>query len=156
VLSDLSAEYLRRSTRSVIAGCCVAARQGRRYAALTYKTLSTVNNFLGGLPAAATSAEQSLALYRKTGDVYWQGIVLGNLISTYGDMGRETEAIAAGREALADAEQTQDMAGVVFCLAELATLYREQGEYQSAFQAFRNASVWGREHSLRSGCRSRD
>ncbi len=111
--------------------------------ALTYKTLSTVNNFLGDLPAAATSAEQSLAFYRKTGDVYWQGIVLGNLISTYGDMGREAEAIAAGREALSDAEQTQDMAGVVFCLTELASLYREQGEYQRAFQAFRDALVWG-------------
>lgn len=111
--------------------------------ALTYKTLSTVDNFLGDLPAAAISAEQSLAFYRKTGDVYWQGIVLGNLISTYGDMGREAEAIAAGREALSDAEQTQDMAGVVFCLTELASLYREQGEYQRAFQAFRDALVWG-------------
>lgn len=111
--------------------------------ALGYKTLSTVANFLGDLPASAEAAERSLELYRRSGDVYWQGIVLGNLISTYSDLGRTAEGMRAGHEALVDAEQTQDIAGVVFCLTELAALYREQGEYQRAFESFRQALSWG-------------
>ena len=111
--------------------------------ALVLKTLSSAEYFTGDLPAAIDDGERALALYRKTGDVYWQGIVLGNLISTYGEAGREADAVAAGREALSDAEQTEDTAGVVFALTELGTLYRDQGQYQLAFQTYRNAQQWG-------------
>jgi CHAT domain-containing protein/tetratricopeptide (TPR) repeat protein len=111
--------------------------------ALTYKTLSSTEYYLGNLQASIDAAERSLTLYRKTGDVYWQGIVLGNLIASYGEAGRDDDAIAAGREALADSEQTKDTAGVVFSLTELGNLYREQGKYQLAFQTFRDAMAWG-------------
>jgi CHAT domain-containing protein len=111
--------------------------------ALTYKTLSSDEYFVGDLQASVDTANRALSLYRKTGDVYWQGIVLGNLISFYGEEGREEDAIAAGKEALADSEQAQDPAGVVFSLTELATLYREQGKYELAFQTFRKAIAWG-------------
>ena len=111
--------------------------------ALVLKTLSSAQYFTGNLPAAVDDAEQALALYRITGDVYWQGIVLGNLISTYSEAGRETDAVGAGREALADAEQTQDTAGVVFALTELGRLYQDEGQYQLAFQTYRDAQQWG-------------
>lgn len=111
--------------------------------ALTYKTLSSAEYFMGNLSASVDAGEHALALYKKTGDVYWQGIVLGNLVSFYGESGRDDEAIAAGREALADSEQTQDTAGVVFSLTELGDLYEQQGKYQLAFQTFRDAMAWG-------------
>jgi CHAT domain-containing protein/tetratricopeptide (TPR) repeat protein len=111
--------------------------------ALSYKTLSVDDSFMGDSPSAIHNAEHALALYRTTGDLYWQGIVLGNLISLYAEAGRDDDALAAGREALADSEQTLDPAGVVFTLAELGTLYREQGKYEDAFQTLRRSIAWG-------------
>jgi CHAT domain-containing protein len=113
--------------------------------ALLYKTLSSCQYFLGNLPQSVADGEHALALYRQTGDRYWQGIVLGNLIAGYGELGRNDDAAAAAREALTDAEDTQDTAGVVFCLTELANLYRKEGSLQQAFQSFREAQVWARD-----------
>jgi CHAT domain-containing protein len=113
--------------------------------ALLYKTLSSCEYFLGNLPQSVADGEHSLALYRRTGDRYWQGIVLGNLIAGYGEQGRNQDAAAAAREALTDAEQTQDTAGVVFCLTELANLYRKEGSLQQAFQSFREAQKWAQD-----------
>jgi tetratricopeptide (TPR) repeat protein len=110
--------------------------------ALTYKTLSSCEYFMGHLDAAVAAAERALTLYKQTGDLYWQDVVLGNLIADYSEMGRNEDATRAGREALADAEQVQDTAGVVYCLTELANLYRLEGNPQAAFQAFREAELW--------------
>jgi tetratricopeptide (TPR) repeat protein len=113
--------------------------------ALTYKTLSSCEYFMGHLDAAVGAAERALALYKQTGDVYWQDVVLGNLIADYSEMGRNEDATRAGREALNDAEQVQDTAGVVYCLTELANLYRLEGNPQAAFQAFREAELWSQD-----------
>lgn len=111
--------------------------------ALVWKTLEADEYFLGNLQASIEDSEKALDLYRKNGDVYWQGIVLGNLISLYGEAGRTDDAITAGQEALADSEKTEDPAGVVFTLSQLGTLYREQGRFEEAFEAFRRAMAWG-------------
>jgi tetratricopeptide (TPR) repeat protein len=110
-----------------------------------YKTLSSCEYFLGNLAQSVADGEHALALYRETADQYWQGIVLGNLIAGYAELGRNDEAAAAARKALTDAEQTQDTAGVVFCLTELANLYRKEGSLQLAFQSFREAQTWARD-----------
>ncbi|WP_221312888.1 CHAT domain-containing tetratricopeptide repeat protein [Granulicella aggregans] len=110
--------------------------------ALLYKTLSTCDYYLGRLPESISEGERALALYRETGDQYWQGIVLGNLITGYAELGRSEDAASAAREALTDAEQTQDAAGVVFDLTEMADLSRQQGDLQTAFQSFREAERW--------------
>ena len=47
--------------------------------ALTAKTASSAEMFLGNYDAAITAGERALTLYRQTGDQYWQGIVLENL-----------------------------------------------------------------------------
>ncbi|WP_052200874.1 CHAT domain-containing tetratricopeptide repeat protein [Terriglobus sp. TAA 43] len=111
--------------------------------ALVWKTLEADEYFLGNLQASIEDSEKALELYRKNSDVYWQGIVLGNLVSLYGEAGRADDAVAAGQEALADSEKTEDPAGVVFTLSELGTLYREQGRFEEAFYAFRRAMAWG-------------
>jgi Tfp pilus assembly protein PilF len=114
-------------------------------AGLLYKTLSSCEYYLGDLPQSVADGEHALELYRKTGDVYWQGIVLGNLLAGYTETGREDKAAEAGREALSDAEQTADTAGVVFSLTELANLYRRQGSLQLAFESFREAEAWAED-----------
>lgn len=109
------------------------------------KTLSSCEYFLGDLAASVADGERALALYRETGDRYWQGVVLGNLISDYGEMGRDADAATAAREALLDAEAMQDTAGVVFNLTELANVYRHEGELQQAFESFHEAETWAED-----------
>jgi CHAT domain-containing protein len=110
--------------------------------ALAWKTLSTVRYDLGQYVSAIKAATTAVDLYRTTGDLYWQGIVLGNMASDYAELGQGEEALAAAREALHDAEQEQDTAGVVFCLAEVANLYRQQGDLDGALRAFHEGLEW--------------
>ena len=110
--------------------------------ALAWKTLSTVRYDLGAYFAAIKASMTSLDLYRATGDLYWQGIVLGNLSSDYAELGQADEALAAAKEALHDAEQEQDAAGVVYCLAQVADLYRQQGDLESALHTFHEGLEW--------------
>ena len=110
--------------------------------ALAWKTLSSVRYDLGEYLPAIAAGQAALRLYRQTGDVYWQGIVLGNLASVYSELGENTEAVAAGRQALQDAEAERDIAGVVYCLSQLADLYQQQGDLESALRTFYQGLAW--------------
>ena len=110
--------------------------------ALTWKTLSSVHYDLGEFRAAIDDGEKASALYRKTNDLYWQGIVLGNLAADYSELGLENEALAAAREALDDAKKEHDPAGVVYCLSQLAGLYSQRGELESAFRSYFEGIQW--------------
>jgi CHAT domain-containing protein len=111
--------------------------------AIAFKTLASTEDFLGNYDLSINAGERALELYRQTGDIYWQGIVLGNLASAYQESGRSSEAATAIRQALADAETTQDAAGVVYCLSQLAEIYRRTGQFELALQAFQEALAWG-------------
>src|SRR6185312_9961455 len=113
--------------------------------ALAWKTLSTVRYDLGAYQPAIEANLNALRLYRGTGDRYWQGIVLGNLSSDYAEIGQYTEALSTAREALLDAEQEHDPAGVVYCLSQLAELYRQQGDLEAAFRTFQQGLAWIKE-----------
>ncbi len=110
--------------------------------ALMWKTLSSVQYDLGEFRAAIDDGERASALYRKTNDLYWQGIVLGNLAADYSELGLEDEALAAVRKALDDAKEEHDPAGLVYCLGQLAGLYSRRGDLQSAFRAFSEGIQW--------------
>ena len=110
--------------------------------ALAWKTLSTVRYDLGEYLSAIKASMVSLDLYRTTGDLYWQGIVLGNLSSDYEELGQADDALAAAKEALHDAEQEHDPAGVVYCLAQVANLYRQQGYLEAALHTFHEGLEW--------------
>jgi len=110
--------------------------------ALAWKTLSTVRYDLGEYQPAIEASVAALDLYRKTGDRYWQGIVLGNLSSDYAEIGQNTEALATAEEALTDAKEEHDPAGVVYCLSQLAELYRQQGDLEGAFRTFQQGLAW--------------
>jgi hypothetical protein len=113
--------------------------------ALTAKTASSAEMFLGNYDAAVAEGERALALYRQTGDQYWQGIVLENLISDYDAVGEPGKASEAAREALDDAKAVHDFAGIAFTLSQLAAVDRERGDLQGAFRSFRDAMVWVNE-----------
>jgi tetratricopeptide (TPR) repeat protein len=110
--------------------------------ALAWKTLSTVRYDLGEYLSAIKASMSSLDLYRKTGDLYWQGIVLGNLFSDYEELGQADDALGAAKEALHDAEQERDPAGVIYCLAQVANLYRLQGDLEGALHTFHEGLEW--------------
>jgi CHAT domain-containing protein len=110
--------------------------------ALAWKTLSTVQADLGEYLSAIKANLIALELYRATGDVYWQGIVLGNLSSDYEELGQVDKALATVKEALHDAEQEHDPAGVVYCLAQVADLYRKQGNLEGALHTFHEGLEW--------------
>src|SRR5207247_1629568 len=63
--------------------------------ALAWKTLSSVRYDLGKYQPAIAAGLYALDLYRQTHDLYWQGIVLGNLSSVYAEMGRAADALSA-------------------------------------------------------------
>jgi CHAT domain-containing protein len=111
--------------------------------ALTAKTASSAEMFLGNYDAAITTGERALTLYRQTGDQYWQGIVLENLVSDYDAVGEPGKASEAAHEALDDAKAVHDFAGIAFTLSQLAAVDRERGDLQGAFRSFRDAMVWG-------------
>lgn len=110
--------------------------------ALAWKTLSTVRYDLGAYEAAIQAGIAALDLYRQTNDLYWQGIVLGNLSSVYAETGRSTEALAAAQEALKDAQDEHDPAGVVYCLSQLAGLYEQRGDLEGALRTFHQGLSW--------------
>jgi tetratricopeptide (TPR) repeat protein len=60
----------------------------------------------------------------------------------YAELGQRSEALSTVNEALQDAKQERDAAGVVFCLSQLAELYRQQGDLESALRTFRNGLAW--------------
>jgi tetratricopeptide (TPR) repeat protein len=110
--------------------------------ALAWKTLSTARYDLGEYKPAIEAGLSSLDLYRETNDLYWQGIVLGNLSSVYAEIGQNTYAVAAAQEALNDAQQEGDTAGVVYCLSQLAGLYQQQGDLEDALRTFQQGLAW--------------
>jgi tetratricopeptide (TPR) repeat protein len=110
--------------------------------ALTWKTMSTVLYDLGEYQPAIEAGLSALKLYRQEGDVYWQGIVLGNLSSVYAELGRGAEALEAAREALRDAQEERDSAGIVYCLSQLAGLYQQQGDLEGALRTYHEGLRW--------------
>jgi CHAT domain-containing protein/tetratricopeptide (TPR) repeat protein len=110
--------------------------------ALAWKTLSSVRYDLGEYEPAIKAGLTALDLYRKTNDVYWQGIVLGNLSSVYAEIGKNADALATAQDALKDAQDEQDTAGVVYCLSQLAGLYQQQGDLESALRTFYQGLAW--------------
>lgn len=74
--------------------------------------MSSADYYLGDYHASIAAAKQALALYKSTGDLYWQGIVLGNLADTYQEVGDPSGSLAAGDAALRIAQSIGDPSSV--------------------------------------------
>ena len=102
------------------------------------KTIGMAVSYLGDFNASAEAAERALTLYRETGDVRYQGIVLGNLSEVYMQLGATDRALSAAQGALQAAEDTSDGQGIVFSRKSIGDIHLARGEIASALQDYRS------------------
>jgi tetratricopeptide (TPR) repeat protein len=101
------------------------------------KTLGMAAAYQGDFNAAADADERALALYRRTGDLRYQGIVLGNLSAVYMQLGETDRALAAATGALMAAEETADGQGIVFSRKSIGDIHLARGELAGALREYR-------------------
>jgi len=103
--------------------------------AFAWKFLSSGYYFLARYPEMIDATNRSLALYVKIGDLYWQGILEGNIASVYAETGDMQHALSSAEDALAIARKLSDDDGITFSQATIAAIHLWRGEYQAAFDA---------------------
>ena len=103
--------------------------------AATWKVLSSAYYFLARYPEMIDATNRSLELYDALGDLYWQGILEGNIASVYAETGDLQHALSSAESALSIARQLSDADGISFSLATIASIHDLRGEYQSALDA---------------------
>jgi tetratricopeptide (TPR) repeat protein len=101
------------------------------------KSIGMAAAYQGDNAESADAAEQALALYRKTGDLRYEGVVLGNLSAVYMQLGATERALDAARGALQAALDTADSQGVVFGQKSIADIHLARGEFANAVQDYR-------------------
>lgn len=104
--------------------------------AQSLRTFQSAVSRLGDLEAKISSGEEALAIYRQTGDLGYQGLVLGNLSGAYAQEGATGEALQAAQEALDLARASGDQDGIVYDEETLGAIHLQRGEYQLALQEF--------------------
>ncbi|MEJ0035667.1 MAG: CHAT domain-containing protein [Gammaproteobacteria bacterium] len=101
------------------------------------KTDAMAAAYEGDFSASSDAHERSLALYKQTGDAFYQGIELGNLSEVYAKLGATSRALDAARNALEIAEQTGDSQGVVYNRAGIGAIHLSRGELAAALDSYR-------------------
>lgn len=114
--------------------------------ALAWKTLASAQAYLARYRQCVSASRRALELFRKSGDRYWQGIVLGNLAYAYWAMGRTGLALRTARESLAMARSVHDWFGVEFNLVALGGFHSARGEFNQSFDDYRRALAALRAH----------
>lgn len=107
--------------------------------AQAFKTLGMAAAYQGDFAQSAEADEAALALYRRTGDLFYQGVVLGNLSEVYLALGETARALDAVRGALDAAQASNDAAGVVYSRKGIAAVQLARGELASALATYRLA-----------------
>lgn len=108
-------------------------------AALAWKTLSSADYYLARYPQELVAGRRALDLYRRSGDTYWQGIVLGNLAYAYRQLGRTRRALRLAHQSLAIARRIHDAFGVDFNLEAIGDVHLARGQFARAFVYYRRA-----------------
>jgi tetratricopeptide (TPR) repeat protein len=101
------------------------------------KTIGIAAAYQGDYATSADAAEQAVALYQQTGDLRYQGIVLGNLSDVYTKLGETDRALAAANGALRAADAIGDHAGVVFSRQSIGAIHLARGELADALEDYR-------------------
>lgn len=114
--------------------------------ALAWKTLASCEYYVADYSRSIRAVRRALALYRDTGDAYWQGILLGNLAYTYRETGQGALALRMASESLAIARSIHDGFGIDFDLEALAEFHLARGELDQSFELYQQALEALREH----------
>lgn len=86
---------------------------------------------------AIAEYERALALYRRNGDRFQQGVVLNNLAASRTTNGDPDLALSLFEEALSIREALNDQLGVAYTLLGIANVHWYAGEPQKALDAYR-------------------
>jgi CHAT domain-containing protein len=114
-----------------------ACEDGPAERAQALKTIGMAASYQADFAASAAASERALALYRQTGDLRYQGVVLGNLSGVYVELGATDRALASATGSLQAAESTADLQGVVFARKTIAEIHLARGELASALRDYR-------------------
>jgi CHAT domain-containing protein len=101
------------------------------------KTIGMAAAYLGDYAASVDAAEKAAVLYQQTGDLRYQGIVLGNLSDVYMQLGETNRALTAATGALHAAEASADSQGIVFSRKSIAAIHLARGELAAALSDYR-------------------
>lgn len=111
------------------------AGDAERAAAL--RTRGAARGYLGDFSGAIADQTEALALYRRTGDLAYQALVLGNLSANHRALGDTERALSTADEALATAERAGDARRAVFVQESIAAIRLQRGELGPALSAYR-------------------
>jgi tetratricopeptide (TPR) repeat protein len=100
------------------------------------RILQAAVQWSGDLDGTIRIGEEALKIYQQTGDLAFQGLILGNLSGAYDQEGATGRAMDAAQRALGLARETQDAEGIVFDEETIGAIHVQRGEYQSALEQF--------------------
>jgi CHAT domain-containing protein/tetratricopeptide (TPR) repeat protein len=103
---------------------------------LAWKTYSSALALLNRYDEAVAAGQRAMALYKQTGDEYWQGVVVGNLAFVYRETGQTAKALEAAQESLKLAESQKDDYGRAFALSAEGAISQGVGDYQAALDSY--------------------
>lgn len=92
-----------------------------------------------GTKDAIAMFEQSLSLWKKLGETYWQGYLLNYLAGVYSDLGEKQKAIQHYEQALLLRKAADDKSGEAATLANIGKTYRSLDEKQKAIDYYQLA-----------------
>lgn len=92
--------------------------------------------WLGDLDTTIDTGEQALPIYHESGDLLFEGMILGNLSSAYVEEGAASQGLESARKASDLAQRVGDREGVVFNEETIGAIHLRRGEYQLALDEF--------------------
>lgn len=105
--------------------------------AAALRTRGAALGYLGDFSGAIADQTAALALYRRTGDLAYQALLLGNLSANHRALGDTERALSTATEALATAERAGDARRAVFVQESIAAIRLQRGELGPALSAYR-------------------
>jgi len=100
------------------------------------RILQSSLEWLGDLDGTISTGEEALRIYRETGDLAFEGLILGNLSSAYDQEGATGKGLETIQQALDLARQTGDREGVVFDEETMGAICLQRGEPASLGRLF--------------------
>lgn len=126
----------RQATEAALALHCDDGLAGDAERAAALRTRGAALGYLGDFAGAIADQTAALAVYRRTGDLAYQALLLGNLSANHRALGDTKRALSTANEALAVAERAGDARRAVFVQESIAAIRLQRGELGPALSAY--------------------
>ncbi|HUD43036.1 MAG TPA: CHAT domain-containing protein [Dokdonella sp.] len=126
-----------QAAETALASHCVDGLAGDAERAAALRTRGAARGYRGDFTGAIADQTDALALYRRTGDLAYQALLLGNLSANHRALGDTERALRTANEALATAERAGDARRAVFVQESIAAIRLQRGELGPALSAYR-------------------